>query len=77
MSTLILYLFFVGMIHFIFFVGVHHTGLPLDPHVLYIRCIIGVPLKCTSIVLADKGSVWFSFFLTSFSKNLAVGRIWL
>jgi hypothetical protein len=23
------------------------------------------------------GAVWFSFFLTSFSKNLAVGRIWL
>jgi hypothetical protein len=23
------------------------------------------------------GSVWFSFFLTSFSENLAVGRIWL
>jgi hypothetical protein len=22
-------------------------------------------------------AVWFSFFLTSFSKNLAVGRIWL
>jgi hypothetical protein len=22
-------------------------------------------------------SVWFSFFLTSFSENLAVGRIWL
>jgi hypothetical protein len=21
--------------------------------------------------------VWFSFFLTSFSENLAVGRIWL
>jgi hypothetical protein len=24
-----------------------------------------------------KGSVWFSFFLTSFSENLAVGRIWV
>jgi hypothetical protein len=23
------------------------------------------------------GRVWFSFFLTSFSENLAVGRIWL
>jgi hypothetical protein len=23
------------------------------------------------------GAVWFSFFLTSFSENLAVGRIWL
>jgi hypothetical protein len=23
------------------------------------------------------GHVWFSFFLTSFSENLAVGRIWL
>jgi hypothetical protein len=23
------------------------------------------------------GPVWFSFFLTSFSKNLAVVRIWL
>jgi hypothetical protein len=23
------------------------------------------------------GPVWFSFFLTSFSENLAVGRIWL
>jgi hypothetical protein len=22
-------------------------------------------------------AVWFSFFLTSFSENLAVGRIWL
>jgi hypothetical protein len=26
---------------------------------------------------ADSGAVWFSFFLTSFSENLAVGRIWL
>jgi hypothetical protein len=25
----------------------------------------------------DYGHVWFSFFLTSFSENLAVGRIWL
>jgi hypothetical protein len=25
----------------------------------------------------DKVPVWFSFFLTSFSENLAVGRIWL
>jgi hypothetical protein len=25
----------------------------------------------------DMGPVWFSFFLTSFSENLAVGRIWL
>jgi hypothetical protein len=24
-----------------------------------------------------KGPVWFSFFLTSFSENLTVGRIWL
>jgi hypothetical protein len=24
-----------------------------------------------------EGPVWFSFFLTSFSENLAVGRIWL
>jgi hypothetical protein len=23
------------------------------------------------------GPIWFSFFLTSFSENLAVGRIWL
>jgi hypothetical protein len=23
------------------------------------------------------GPVWFSFFLTSFSENLVVGRIWL
>jgi hypothetical protein len=23
------------------------------------------------------GPVWFSFFLTSFSENLAAGRIWL
>jgi hypothetical protein len=23
------------------------------------------------------GHVWFSFFLTNFSENLAVGRIWL
>lgn len=28
-------------------------------------------------VLSDHGSVWFSFFLTSFSENLVVGRIWL
>jgi hypothetical protein len=27
--------------------------------------------------LRDYGPVWFSFFLTSFSENLAVGRIWL
>jgi hypothetical protein len=25
----------------------------------------------------DYGHVWFSFFLTTFSENLAVGRIWL
>jgi hypothetical protein len=25
----------------------------------------------------DIEPVWFSFFLTSFSENLAVGRIWL
>jgi hypothetical protein len=25
----------------------------------------------------DIGPVWFSFFLTSFSENLAVERIWL
>jgi hypothetical protein len=25
----------------------------------------------------DLAPVWFSFFLTSFSENLAVGRIWL
>jgi hypothetical protein len=25
----------------------------------------------------DAGPVWFSFFLTSFSENPAVGRIWL
>jgi hypothetical protein len=25
----------------------------------------------------DKGSVWFTFFLTSFSENLAMVRIWL
>jgi hypothetical protein len=25
----------------------------------------------------DYGPVWFSFFLTSFSENLVVGRIWL
>jgi hypothetical protein len=23
------------------------------------------------------GAVWFSFFLTSFSENIVVGRIWL
>jgi hypothetical protein len=23
------------------------------------------------------GPIWFSFFLTSFSENLAVGRIWV
>jgi hypothetical protein len=26
---------------------------------------------------SDIGSVWFSFFLTSFSENLAMGRIWV
>jgi hypothetical protein len=30
--------------------------------------------KLNTIVL---GPVWFSFFLTSFSENLAVVRIWL
>jgi hypothetical protein len=25
----------------------------------------------------DKGHVWFNFFLTSFSENLVVERIWL
>jgi hypothetical protein len=25
----------------------------------------------------NKGPVWFSFLLTSFSENLTVGRIWL
>jgi hypothetical protein len=25
----------------------------------------------------DDGPVWFSFFLTNFSENLAVRRIWL
>jgi hypothetical protein len=25
----------------------------------------------------DMEPIWFSFFLTSFSENLAVGRIWL
>jgi hypothetical protein len=25
----------------------------------------------------DMGPIWFSFFLTSFSENLAVGRIWV
>jgi hypothetical protein len=25
----------------------------------------------------DMGPVWFSFFLTNFSENLAVERIWL
>jgi hypothetical protein len=29
------------------------------------------------IATASYGPVWFSFFLTSFSENLAVGRIWL
>jgi hypothetical protein len=27
--------------------------------------------------LWDLGPVWFSFFLTSFSENIAVERIWL
>jgi hypothetical protein len=27
--------------------------------------------------MSHDGPVWFSFFLTSFSENLAVGRIWL
>jgi hypothetical protein len=27
--------------------------------------------------MTDIGSVWFSFFLTSFSENLAMRRIWL
>jgi hypothetical protein len=29
------------------------------------------------LLLQIFGPVWFSFFLTSFSENLAVGRIWL
>ena len=29
------------------------------------------------MVFIFHGAVWFSFFLTSFSENLAVGRIWL
>jgi hypothetical protein len=36
--------------------------------------------KCLLVVtgrLTDIGAVWFSFFLASFSENLAVGRIWL
>ena len=35
--------------------------------------------SCVGIISAvyDIGPVWFSFFLTSFSENLAVGRIWL
>jgi hypothetical protein len=27
--------------------------------------------------MSDNRPVWFSFFLTIFSENLAVGRIWL
>jgi hypothetical protein len=32
---------------------------------------------CYIVPTNDYGHVWFSFFLTSFSENLAVGRIWL
>jgi hypothetical protein len=45
MSTLILNLFFMGMVHFnfkfiIFCMRVHHNGLPLGPHVTYGCCTI-------------------------------------
>jgi hypothetical protein len=39
-----------------------------------------IPLRMTTGEVNNRGhngSVWFSFFLTSFSENLAVGRIWL
>jgi hypothetical protein len=44
---------------------------------------IGIPYDgwgCESPFVADVldiGPVWFSFFLRSFSENLAVGRIWM
>jgi hypothetical protein len=33
--------------------------------------------KVDELVNNFYGPVWFGFFLTSFSENLAVGRIWL
>jgi hypothetical protein len=37
----------------------------------------GFLIKRTSGEALNKVPVWFSFFLSSFSENLAVGRIWL
>jgi hypothetical protein len=33
--------------------------------------------KINALFANDIGPLWFSFFLTSFSENVAVGRIWL
>jgi hypothetical protein len=38
---------------------------------------LAISLLSSSVRALDNGPVWFSFFLTSFSENLAVGRIWL
>jgi hypothetical protein len=37
----------------------------------------GLSRSCQSTYRACKLCVWFSFFLTSFSENLTVERIWL
>jgi hypothetical protein len=39
--------------------------------------LLGCDVLNSQQVLRIYGPVWFSFFLTSFSENLAVGRIWL
>jgi hypothetical protein len=43
--------------------------------------LIHARIKCSlwvsSLPLQYSGHVWFNFFLTSFSENPAVGRIWL
>jgi hypothetical protein len=40
---------------------------------------VGPPLPYRDFTCGhiSKGPVWFSFFLTSFSENLAMRRIWL
>jgi hypothetical protein len=35
------------------------------------------PVKNDRSFSREEEPVWFSFFLTSFSENLAVGKIWL
>jgi hypothetical protein len=38
---------------------------------------MGMAVAGRGMRMIDIRHVWFSFFLTSFSENLAVGRIWL